>query len=1082
MAQRASLSLSAVLDDGQFVEIKYHANLARAVEALFHANRHEVPPCLQGPLTPSSLPGALHEACAPSSSILYFQRGRIRQVNITATEPVLSFPLRFLVKKNQVFLIREINPTHKCEHCGTFYKVTHTCHSRRRDFYFHHVSAQSSDWWEPISFAPIGSPQKTQRLFVVYDVETYTWHGRCGKQLVPFMLVFKVFGDDFLVHLARQLALQQQWDAWAGGKDTFYVLNPKKREVGLKFKNFRDMLQRKVTGLLWSHVLCQNPQIEEHARSKGLRDPEELSFDELGKLKIKGEPRFLEVIVVGHNISGFDEIVLAAQVINNRAEIPPVFQVARNFMPRAGKILFNDITYQLPNPKFKKRANFEDWEGGLVSEEDLRYQYVKFMVRDTFALTHTSLRNAANAYSLQTAKGCCPYKAVNEFYMLGTYLQDSDGFPAQKYWKDAQEYHLNKALWMEGKRDAYDIVQHTLDYCAQDVEVTSQLVERLIESYRLFVSDSVNLPGISFNVFQRPTISSNSHAIFKQILFRAEKPNQGTLGNVLLAPSNEMYEYVRASIRGGRCYPTYIGVLEEPIYVYDICGMYASALTHPFPAGTPLNPFERALAVRTYEFKMQQCKTISYFDPDLLPGIFTIDADPPAEAWLDVLPPFCSRKGGRLCWTNEPLRGEIATSIDVITLHNRGWQVRLVPDERATVFPEWKCIAKEYVQLNIAAKEKADKEKNQTMRSIAKLLSNALYGSFATKLDNKKIVFSDQIEEKVQKQIASGAYVVKSSSYIETDNFCAEIMPELVVAYPPVPQHAVKRSAPASEDSDDDQEEDPYIPPGQPTSYTYKPITFLDAEDDDFCLHTLEKSTPLINNNRYPSQIASFVLAWTRAFVSEWSNFLYEDDAGTPLELRTLKSVYGDTDSLFVTAEGHRLMEEKGKKRIKKNGGPLVFDPAKPELTWLVECETQCSKCGADAYSSQSVFLAPKLYGLRDTTCPRCGHVGKGKLRGKGHATEQLSYDLLTACYFADFQQGTDTFQTNRLSLKRTLASIQEHVAPFTVTETVLARTLRPWKDKTLHLLDNHRLVPYSRQHPNPRNTEVTWMDLEWMK
>uniref|UniRef100_A0AAU7E178 DNA polymerase n=1 Tax=Taphozous bat adenovirus TaxID=3141934 RepID=A0AAU7E178_9ADEN len=900
------------------------------------------------------------------------------------------------------------------------------------------------------------------------------------------MLVFQIVGADFLAHLAARLAQEEGWDNWNGRTDVFFCLDPQKRAVGLKFKRFRDRLQQRVASLLWSHVLCENPHLEELAAQEGLASPEDIPFERLQTLRLRGRPRFMEVIVVGHNISGFDEIILAAQVVNNRADIPPCFQVARNFMPRAGKILFNDIAYQLPNPAFRKRApgDFLDWERGRLLPEDMRFQYVKFMVRDTYALTHTSLRNAAKAYALDTAKGCCPYRAVNEFYMLGTYRRDEDGFPAEEYWKDSEEYRLNKALWREeGEKDAYDIVRHTLDYCAQDVIVTAQLVTKLTESYRSFVAEAVDLPDAAFNVFQRPTISSNSHAIFKQILYRAVRPEQPTLGDVLLAPSNEMYDYVRASIRGGRCYPTYIGVLDEPIYVYDICGMYASALTHPFPAGAPLNPYDRALAVRAYELKMQQSATLDYFDPQLLPAILTIDADPPAEAWLDVLPPFCSRKGGRLCWTNEPLRGEVATSIDLITLHNRGWRVSIVPDERTTVFPEWRCLAKEYVQLNIAAKEKADREKNQTMRSIAKLLSNALYGSFATKLDNKKIVFSDQIEDKLQKQIAAGVYQVKSSSYIETDNFCAELMPELVVAYPP---HARAPAAPDGSDGDDDESEGPapadppFIPAPPVTSYTYKPITFLDAEDEDFCLHTLEQTSPLITNNRYPSQIASFVLAWTRAFVSEWAQFLYEDDAGTPLEQRTLKSVYGDTDSLFVTAEGHRLMEEKGRKRIKKHGGALVFDPDHPDLTWLVECETQCAACGADAYASQSVFLAPKLYALKDATCPACGHVGKGKLRAKGHAADELSYDLLTACYYADFQQGDARFQTSRLSLKRTLASVQAHVTPFTVTETTLTRTLRPWKDKTLHPIDNHRLLPYSRRNPNPRNTEVTWMDLGW--
>ncbi|ANG08548.1 DNA polymerase [Equine adenovirus 1] len=1077
VARRATLFLPAVLEDGQTVEIKYHAQLTSALVSLFKVNLHEVPECLSVPLTPKNLPEALERAAAPYSLICYYKRGAVRRVQMQAADPLLSFPLRFLVKRGRVYLIKDIAVSNKCDFCGSFYKVTHTCSARRRDFYFHHISTHSADWWETISFTPIGSPP-TDRLFIVYDVETYTWHGRFGKQLVPFMLVFQVFGTEDLADLARQVAFQEGWDRWQDREDTFFCLNPQKKTVGMRFKRFRDILQSKVVAALWSHVLSQNPQLEEFATQAKLPYSEEMTPEQLKELKLQGLPRFIEVYIVGHNITGFDEILLAAQVINNRAAIPPAFRVTRNFMPRAGRLLFNDVTYSLPNPVYRQRKDFAEWEAGCLLPEDCKWQYVKFMVRDTFALTHTSLRNAAKAYGLETSKGHCPYQAVNEFYMLGSYQQDEDGFPAQKYWGDPEEYRANKALWLQEKRDAYDIVRHTLDYCAQDVIVTAQLVRKLAESYRAFVAESVNLPAASFNVFQRPTISSNSHAIFKQVLFRAERPDKNNLGEALLAPSHEMYEYVRASIRGGRCYPTYIGVLSEPVYVYDICGMYASALTHPFPAGYPLNPYDRAVAVSVYERKMKAGGPLGYFDPDLLPAVFTIDADPPDDEMLDVLPPFCSRKGGRLCWTNEPLRGEIATSIDVITLHNRGWSVTILPDEKTTVFPEWKCIAKEYVQLNIAAKEKADREKNQTMRSIAKLLSNALYGSFATKLDNKKTVFSDHLEEDTVRDIAAGVYSVKSSSYIETENLCAEIMPEFVVAYPP-PRHADTSAARDSNDSD--SEGDPFIPVTPVTSYQYKPITFVDAEDQDFCLHTLEKNSPLVSNNRYASQIASFVLAWTRAFVSEWAQFLYAEDAGTPLERRALKSVYGDTDSLFLTARGYRLMEEKGKKRIKKHGGPLVFDPENPDLTWLVECETQCSRCGADAYSSESVFLAPKLYALKDTTCPACGFVGKGKLRAKGHAAAQLSYELLTLCYYADAQQGSDKFHTSRMSLRRALASVQAHVQPFTVTETTLTRTLRPWKDKTLHELDEHRLVPYCRRWPNPRNTEITWMDLSWM-
>lgn len=1036
-------------------------------------NLTSAPTNINLPLNLASAFDLLQQLNPSVGKIYIYKKGKFIIQEVKNEKPQLKFPIMFLFKNNQIFLIKEVSSAgRKCDFCGDFYKSFHSCSVRRRDYYFHHIHHKSSDWWEKISFCPIGAPKETKRLFITYDVETYTWHGKYGKQLVPFLLVFHISGDEELVSMATKKADELQWLHWDKAINTYFYLSPLKKDVGNKFKIFRNELQQIFTLMLWNKFKNENVKLQEMAKEKNLCC-EDFTYKQIESMKTEGNPCFIEIYVVGHNINGFDEIVLAAQVIAQRNEIPLPFKISRNFMPRNGKILFNDITFALPNPLYKKRTNFEEWELGIMEASDMKHQFVKFMVRDTFALTHTSLRNAASAYALEVEKGNCPYQAVNDFYRLGTYQKDSDGFPDVQYWKDVDEYHFNKNLWKEQKQDAYDIIQQTLNYCAQDVLVTSKLVLKLQSSYKEFISNSANLPGSDFNIFQRPTISSNSHAIFKQMVFSEEKPSVNTLGNIILAPSNEMYEYVRNSIRGGRCYPTYIGILDQPIYVYDICGMYASALTHPFPSGSPLNPFERAIAVNKWEQKLNCKNNINYFDEDLLPAIFTIDAEPPLENMLDVLPPYCSRRGGRLCWTNEPLRAEVATSIDVITLHNRGWKVTILPDERTTVFPEWKCIARNYVQLNILAKEKADKEKNQTIRSIAKLLSNALYGSFATKLDNKKIVFSDQMEESDTKNVSTGKYTIKSSSFIETDTFSAEIMPEFVVAYPPSPTEEQEAS------NENDQIESTFIHNVNHVTYKYKPITFLDIDDEDICLHTLEKNSPLIENKRYPSQIAAFVLAWTRAFMSEWCMFLYSEDLGIPLHERTLKSVYGDTDSIFLTEAGRKAMEEKGKKRIKKYGGKLIFDPKNPDLTWLVECETQCSKCGSDAFSEESVFLAPKLYALKNTVCTSCGYVGKGKLRAKGHATTELSYQTLARCYMEDIQQGSDKFQTSRMTLKRTLATIQSNAQPFTVTESTLTRTLRPWKDKTLYQLDINNLIPYSKSNPNPRNQDICWMNWE---
>ncbi|ARQ79776.1 pol [bat adenovirus 10] len=1076
VAQRACGLAQGIDDEGTPLEIKYFNNLEKSLYNLFKVNLITFPFCLHS-INHKNLIEKIEQACPTSSSVYTAFKSKFKVFKVSISVPKLSIPLNFLIKNFKVYLIHSIVSLNKCEHCGRFYKVNHACSLRRRDYYYHHINTQTCDWWENIAFRPIGACSKIKKVFLTYDIETYTWHGKFGKQLVPFMLVLNFSGDDELVKICSSIATRENWNK-CNEENTYFYINPQKREVGQKFKILRELIQQYLIIKLWDKLQLQNPNIEELKTKLGLISTYDIPQEEFFKLKLKGEPTFFEIYIVGHNINGFDEIVLAAQVINNKLDIPQPFKVIRNFLPRCGKILFNDITFALPNPEYESpgKSDFEQWEKGIFESKHLKYQMVKIMVRDTFALTNTSLKNAAKAYNLPIEKGSCPYLAVNEFYMFGSYLSDSDGFPSLKYWQSPEEYNTNKELWKKSNTK-YDIIQETLKYCILDVLVTTKLVQELQKSYQKFISESVNLPECNFNIFQRPTISSNSHAIFKQIVYRAEKPLSKHIGKTLVAPSKEMYDYVRASIRGGRCYPNYLGVLSEKIYVYDICGMYASALTHPFPVGLPLSAFDCGLQIQIWKQYLSRNENISYFNPDLLPGIFTIDADPPDEQFLDVLPPYCSKKGGRLCWTNEPLRNEVATSIDVITLHNRGWEVKILPDKKTTIFPEWKCVAAEYVQLNILAKEKADKEKNQTLRSIAKLLSNALYGSFATKIDNKKTVFSDQIDKDTQNKIASGQYYVKSSSFIETDTYSSELLPEFKVLYSP----DVSQKRPHSPvDTDSDDEDVTLNTLENHVTYTYKPIIFLDVEDDDACLHTLELNTPLVTNNRYPSQIASFVLAWTRAFVSEWAGFLYDDDKGIPLHERPLKSVYGDTDSMFVTEKGRELMESKGKHRLKKNGGNLIFDPKNPSLTWLVECETQCSKCGCDAYSSESVFLAPKLYALKNTCCDNCGHIGPGKLRAKGHATKTLSFELLSACYYTDVQDGSEQYQTSRMTLKRTLAACQTNVQPFTVMESTLTRKLRPWKDKTMVLVDQHKLIPYSKSNPNPRNKEVYWTELPW--
>ncbi|AAK13183.1 pol [Bovine atadenovirus D] len=968
--------------------------------------------------------------------------------------------------KNAWFLVKDIKKQQKCENCGVTFNSIHTCNVKRRDFYYHFINHETKHWWEQIKFNPVGALESTKRLFIVYDIETYTYHSTYGKQLLPYLIVFELIGSKTLQKIAAQIAYDCGFMMERG---CFFMLNHRHDVIGNAFKKFRIMIQKTVAKNIWLRF-SKEQEIETL-----LNYDEILKLNKEKKLKL-AYPQYVEIFVIGHNICGFDEIVLASHVLEGirDQENLAMFNFSRSFMPRAGKLLFNDVTLSLPNPCYKKpdKTTFERWKKGILLPEDLPWQGLKFMVRDTFLLTHCSLRNAAAAYQLNVSKGHCPYDAINDYFMLGDYEKDKNGYPVEKYWKDKAEYEQNKP------NGQYNIIEEAKKYCIDDVKVTAQLVSKLIDGYQEFCNSTLKLPCL-FNIFQRPTISSNTQMLFKQLHYREENINSEYLNN-LEAPSEKMYSFVRASVRGGRCYPTFLGIYTEPVYVYDICGMYASALTHPMPYGRTLNPFEANTSIDEMQNMLDSSEVLSYFDPRIKAMIVVADCEPPTLEYLDVLPPLCSKKSGKLCWTNEPLINETVTSIDLITLHNRGWKCKIMKNELYAVWPNWKTLCKQYVEINIAAKERADKEKNKTQRSISKLLSNALYGSFATKIDKKKVIFAEDIEEKDKKllregksEITSYTTVISSSLPKSTDYDWNKYFLNLPEVCSTTNKNLNEKSGKTAFIEKNDH-------------VIFKPITFLSAECNDLVLTTIEDKAEWIKNNRYPTQIASFVLAWTRAFMSEWADILYGEDRGKSYSERDLKSLYGDTDSLFLSQKGHELMCSKGAHRLKHNNGKLVFDENEPQLQWLVECETVCEECHSVAFATESCFLAPKLYGLKEIKCTKCNHIGSGKLRAKGHAKECLSYDVLKRC-FNDYyllENPKENFMTKRKSLKRTLQTGNEISKPFTVVEKQLLRILRPWKDMTLRkgiqLSEGYLLYPYDKRHPNPRPQECLTENPFW--
>ncbi|QJX14716.1 DNA polymerase [Psittacine siadenovirus 1] len=1002
-----------------------------------------------------------------------------------------SFPiieLNFINEKNQLIWIKNWIKQQKCSSCGRIYSNSHTCDFSRSSFYYNKING-SKKYWENITFQPIGELPNTKKLFLVYDIETYTLTDTQGPQLIPVLLCFSLFGDDLLLEIAKQEIKNDP--SIHESKNHFYWLSKEKNFISTQFRNLRDQIFSKFIDMFINHILTkENFEIlNDFKKENNLESYIEIDINNEKNLlqSLKVDPIFIEFYIIGHNIQSFDEILLASQILQTeKLTLSPFLTMNRNFLPRQGKILFNDITISFPFPEhFIPEDNedeifteiLEDAKEGNTHPKNIKHIYVKSMVRDTFQLTHASLKNAAEAYNLPTGKGCCPFKAVNDFFATGKYKQNNDHFPDKTYWSSENQYQEQYKIWKAKHLTEYNLVDELIDYCIQDVIVTQQLAMTLYQTFNTFIKEEFQLP-CNFNIFKRPTISSNSHAIFRQLHYSQNGCKINKLPDIV-APSHEMYHFIRQSVRGGRCYPTHFGPYKEKLYVYDICGMYASALTHPMPYGIPVGENERIHEIAKFSALLQQKEEISYFC-DIKPMIVLINAIPPPPELLDPLPPLCSKKSGKLCWTNEPLNNEIVTSIDIITLHNRKWKVTILPHRLNTVFPSWNTCCSNYVKVNILAKEKASIEKNQVKRAISKLLSNALYGSFATKEDNDITLFENSLSEnvKIKSKINNNLLTIADISTIPTDTLPSTSFSQLTFnlkdkekAYERYLETDEELLCPFNSDECLDDENLNTRPTNPHHVISYKPFNILNVTSDNLTIYTLKSTEPFPTNKRYPTQLASFVLAWTRAFISDWSNILYQNEYHIPIQHKTIKAIYGDTDSLFLTQAGHEMMLKHGQHRMKSKDSKLIFDNSDKQLTWSVECETICSECLHLGFCSESIFLAPKLYGLKDITCLICQSTKPGKLRAKGHSITDITFEILTECfnYHKEHSNPTRRFTTERTSLKRTLCKSYGKFLPFTIHQIQLIRELRPWKDPTLYFINETTLIPYDLYHPNPR-------------
>lgn len=1088
-AVKGSVALNATAADGSPIKLYTHSLAQNAFRVwsttLIVKNPRDLPPASRfvemielAASINNRWDTAMPPDVTPREIKIYQREGKTKARYITSLSSKIGRqgPLSIVQHDDLVTVVTREKPVRVCDECRARYVNTHHCNLRCIK-YLDSIVDKSNFLYKHIKFFPVTSPKSAKTLWIVYDMETYTHHTKVGKQLKPFLLAYTVLSNDASLEkkvLDIVSTLPHYKSHRVGERLVFYEFNTDSAELCRRFNKLR----RYVSELLLDQYLTKF-KLDHPALGAAFEWSDVVKNRKL--LDGGAQPQYYEMVIMGHNISAFDEILSWSHMldwIKTRNKYPQ-FKWKRLFLPRAGKILFNDTFATMPNPAFVEpdRSTYEKWSTGEVDDKtDLKNQGVFFRVRDTYLITHTSLRNAAHAYGLSVQKGCCPYAAVNEYLMTGKYKCDNAMYPDPKYWANEREYLENKPK--AGER--YDIIEETIKYCVRDVVVNVHLAITLESAYQSFFNQSIGVGR--FDVFKRPTVSSNTHALFKQVAYKNQSSHQSHVFSDIIAPSAEGYEHVRKSIRGGRCYPTYLGVFSRPIYVYDICGMYASALTHPMPAGKLCNRLQSAFFMTKIQSKLDSATPISYFDADLKPAIVYADCYPPTLENLDALPPMGTKKLGQLIWTNEAIVGEVVTTIDLITMHNRGWKCTILFDKTYMVWPRWKCICADYVKINIEAKEKASKEGNETLRSLSKLLSNALYGSFATRLDVKKILLGVDLED----ETTPGK---NADTVFDCNSVTTVLIPDHLSSTEIDLSETLFSNPPENNSSGENREIIPEESSGRNI------VKVVDHDDEMLTVYTVERGS-LVDNDRYASHIASYVLAWTRAFISEWADFIYREDRGTPIEKREIASVYGDTDSLFLTDLGRERLIRNGSHRIKTDRTRLTFDPENPDLTWAVECETKCPTCKEDAYSEESIFLAPKLYALKQLRCKN-GHLSKGKVRAKGHNKSDIDFDVLKKCFMWTHMKTNppekENYNTERTTIKKTLLRGNLSNVPMTIKESTLTRVLQPWKNKRLRDIRQSEeiyanpygvgqiLAPYDHANPyqpgkiHPNQTKEEW-------
>jgi DNA polymerase type B, organellar and viral len=368
------------------------------------------------------------------------------------------------------------------------------------------------------------------------------------------------------------------------------------------------------------------------------------------------------------------------------------------------------------SPGFKMDPFYKDNKlYSLTLRSKINNKVYSIIIKDSYLLLDSSLRQLGQDYNVDVVKGYFPYTFVknNNLEYIGE-------IPDYYYYKFNVNKPITYDLYLEMKKDYlnnnWSLKNETLKYLESDLlclyQVISQFSKHIFQLEHLNITKSLSISSLTFKVFKTnylkdpflPIIKGMHHDLMREAFFG---------GHVdVYTPTLRTSE---ACIQ-----PFY-----KNIYCYDVNSLYPYVMSiHDFPMGKPLLSFDKDL--NNY-FGIVHCKieTPEYMDKPVLPfrGNDGIIYFPLGN------------------WTGTYFSEELKEAVNLY-----GYKVEIISGYK---FERTSHIFTDLVNRYFELKKYAKSIGEHSQAAVAKLIMNSLFGRIGMKpIKNKvKIVNKEESDQ-----------------------------------------------------------------------------------------------------------------------------------------------------------------------------------------------------------------------------------------------------------------------------------------------------------------------------------------------